>query len=281
MEKGITKSIIAYLGCPCQGFQTGADIMAAYREARARGEKEGFIPVLVAAEDETLLECLEINLEDSGKTAEEYRRGMLAAPIEDGEAYFASLLATRKEEAEEDGFVWMEDVLGQQNGGEAMDGFYGMDEPMLLAEIPVKHPWEVFAYLPFGGWNECPDTAGLMSASKYWYEKYGAVPAVVTHDVLEFYLPVPAGQQQMSPQAARIWKLLRFWKADGAWLFVSCVEWFWKRFHLPIPTERGQMMHLALEQYAWCPDIVDQGCETVEALADTLTKSTVWYFWWD
>lgn len=112
--------------------------MAAYREAKARGEKEGFIPVLVAAEDETLLECLEINLEDGGRTAEEYRREMLAAPVEDGEAYFASLLETRKEEAADDGFDWLEDVLGEQDGGEAMDAFCGMEEPMLLAEIPVK-----------------------------------------------------------------------------------------------------------------------------------------------
>ena len=42
-------------------------------------------------------------------------------------------------------------------------------------------------------------------------------------------------------------------------------------------------MELALQQYAWCPDVVDQGAEdcTVGTLADTLAKSTVWYFWWD
>ncbi len=37
----------------------------------------------------------------------------------------------------------------------------------------------------------------------------------------------------------------------------------------------------AREQYAWCPDIVDQGCESVGVLADTLAQSTVWFFWWD
>lgn len=237
MENEITRSMIAYLGCPCRVFQPRADSMAAYREARARGEKEGFIPVLVAAEDETLLECLEMNLEDSGKTAEESRKELLSVPVEDGEAYFSSLLTGRKEEAEDDGFDWLEDVLGEQDGGEAMDDFYGMEEPMLLAEIPVKHPWEVFAWLPFGGWNECPDTPGLMAAAKHWYEKYGAVPAVMSHDVLQFAVPAPV--------------------------------------------EPAQAMPLALEQYAWCPDIVDQGCETVGALADGLAQSTVWFFWWD
>ncbi|MFC2469529.1 MAG: DUF4253 domain-containing protein, partial [Negativicutes bacterium] len=27
--------------------------------------------------------------------------------------------------------------------------------------------------------------------AKYWHERYGAVPAVMTHDVLEFLLPAP------------------------------------------------------------------------------------------
>ena len=38
--------------------------------------------------------------------------------------------------------------------------------PLILAKIPVKNPWEVFAYLPFGGWNECPDTAELMAIAR-------------------------------------------------------------------------------------------------------------------
>lgn len=38
---------------------------------------------------------------------------------------------------------------------------------------------------------------------------------------------------------------------------------------------------LALKMYGFCPDIVTQGVGTVQALADTLEKSDVWYFWWD
>jgi len=240
VENKTIDQMIACIGCPCHLFHPSEGkqvMMAAYWEARERGAQEGFVPIFVAAEDATLLECLGMNLEDSGKPAAEYRQEMLAAPMEDGETYFAALLGTRKEEAADDGFDWLEDVLGDQDGGEAMDAFYGMDEPMLLAEIPVKHPWEVFAWLPFGGWNECPDTPGLMAAAKHWYEQYGAVPAVMTHDILQF--------------------------------------------EVPAPVDPVRAMDLALEQYAWCPDIVDQGCQSVGALADGLAQSTVWFFWWD
>ena len=71
-----------------------------------------------------------------------------------------------------------------------------MTYPLILAKIPVKNPWEVFAYLPFGDWNECPGTQSLMAVAKYWFEQYGAVPAVMTHDELEFLLPTPVSQEK-------------------------------------------------------------------------------------
>lgn len=61
-----------------------------------------------------------------------------------------------------------------------------MTHPLILAKVPVKNPWEVFAHLPFGNWNECPDTPELMAVTKYWFEQCGAIPAAMTHDLLDF-----------------------------------------------------------------------------------------------
>ena len=74
---------------------------------------------------------------------------------------------------------------------------------MILAKIPVKHPWMVFAYLPFGGWNDCPDTAALMAVSKYWHERHGAVPAVLTYDTLEYSVPAPIEPQERALDLAK------------------------------------------------------------------------------
>ena len=38
---------------------------------------------------------------------------------------------------------------------------------------------------------------------------------------------------------------------------------------------------LAERMYVFCPDIVDQGVETVERLAEVLEKERSLYFWWD
>ena len=66
-----------------------------------------------------------------------------------------------------------------------------MTYPLILAKIPVKNPWEIFAYLPFGGWNECPNTPELMAVAKYWFE-----PVSYTH--LPAYLKKVAGSLSLS-----------------------------------------------------------------------------------
>ena len=44
---------------------------------------------------------------------------------------------------------------------------------------------------------------------------------------------------------------------------------------------REESIALTLEQYGFCPDIVDQGVEQIGILADGLAKSELWYFWWN
>ena len=254
----VAHAIMEYLDCECTYFPSMADddpIMSAYSYAQRLGVREGFVPVLIKADDETLLECLVMNADPEHnadfyefdlKTVEEYRKKMLSAPIKDGKAVLEELTGQRKEEAEDDDMDWEEEVLGEMEGGYDNDRFScywdsdsHMTYPLILAKIPVKNPWEIFAYLPFGNWNECPDTPELMAVAKYWFEQHGAVPAAMTHDELEFLLPVPVSKEKA--------------------------------------------MELAAEQYGFCPDIVDQEQDdpTVGNLADVLWQSTVWYFWWD
>ena len=55
----------------------------------------------------------------------------------------------------------------------------GRTDYILLAEIPVKEPWQAMAWLPMGGWNNCPDPYTMMMTARRWYEEYGAWPAAV------------------------------------------------------------------------------------------------------
>ena len=252
----VAQAIMEYLDCECTYFPSMADddpIMSAYSYAQRLGVREGFVPVLIKADDETLLECLVMNADPENdadiyefdlKTVTEYRKKMLSAPIKDGKTVLEELTGQRKEEAEDDDMDWEEEILGEMEGGEPNDRFSSywdddteMTYPLILAKIPVKNPWEIFAYLPFGNWNDCPDTPDLMAAAKYWFEQYGAVPAAMSHDELEFLLPAP------------------------------------------VPKEKA--MDVAVELYGFCPDLDQNEDGSIGSLADALWQSTVWYFWWD
>ena len=256
----LAEALMEYLDCECTYFPSMKDddpIMSAYSYAKRESVKEGFVPVLIKADDETLLECLVMNADPKNdadiyefdlKTVTEYRKKMLSTSVKDGKAVLEELTGQRKEEAEDDDMDWDEEILGEMEGGCGYennriscywDSDTDMTHPLILAKIPVKNPWEIFAYLPFGNWNDCPDTPELMAAAKYWFEQYGAVPATMSHDELEFLLPAPVHKEKA--------------------------------------------MDAAVELYGFCPDVIDQGPEdaTVGALADVLRQSTVWYLWWD
>ena len=210
----VAQAIMEYLDCECTYFPSMADddpIMSAYSYARRLGVRGDFIPVLIKP-DETLLECLVMNADPENdadcyefnpKAVEEYRKKMLSAPVKDGKAVLEELTGQRKEEAEEDDMDWEEEIIGEIDGGINNDRFASywdsdtnMTVPLILAKIPVKNPWEIFAYLPFGNWNECLDTLELMAVAKYWFEQYDAVPAAMSHDELEFLLPAPVPKEK-------------------------------------------------------------------------------------
>ncbi|WP_051208522.1 DUF4253 domain-containing protein [Propionicicella superfundia] len=47
-----------------------------------------------------------------------------------------------------------------------------------------------------------------------------------------------------------------------------------------VPSDPGELAALCAEHYAFCPDNVDQGTDTMEAYLPAL-RSRDWYFWWD
>lgn len=255
----LAEAMIKYLDCPCEYLAPAnhdENIMRAYTEAKERGGKEGFIPVMVTADDENLLLMLIANIGSNdafiaGKynfdieDVRAYRWKMLSQPVVDANEIFSDNIDRVKRWLNEGIFDSMctdgeQDILDAEPGN-ALSSYWdypGQTLPLILAEIPVKNPWEIFAYVPFGGWNECPGTQELMSAGMAWYKKYKAVPAMITSSQLEFVLPEPVDR-------------------EGA-------------------------AKAALDHLAFCIDIMPMSSgDALKYLTDYISISTVWSFWWD
>lgn len=193
------------LGCPCTYLpprKDTASIMAAYQEAAERGKREGFTPILLVLDEWD-------NLAEMFGNLGQFQQEMAAVPIEDGKALLHRFETEARAELGEDlspeelAEHFSEVLGGNMSEGQEITEFLSLTDyrgkqtqPVVLAEIPVKNPWDVFAWLPFGGWNECPAPEEHRAAAKYWFEQYGAVPAVMSRDILEYALPAPVPQER-------------------------------------------------------------------------------------
>lgn len=74
---------------------------------------------------------------------------------------------------------------------------------MLLLQIPTDDPADIPAYLPFGGWNDCPNAETQLAFTHYWREKYGAIPAALDGaDCLEFLVERPVADPSEAKKLA-------------------------------------------------------------------------------
>ena len=58
-----------------------------------------------------------------------------------------------------------------------------LKDNVILVKVPTTKPYEILAYFGMGSED--------IATVKYWYEKYGAVPASITYDEMEFYVERP------------------------------------------------------------------------------------------
>jgi len=245
-KKEITESartIMDFMGCECEFVPAGKSaetITKKYNKLVEESEKGGYTPLIIEADD-VLAEYLTeiVNGLGKGETPADYRNKLLSAKPVNAKKWLSKSMKDLEESGmlDEDEYSDYDDMYDDEEDEENEDHEFSIDddEDHIIAKIPTTRPWEVFAWVPFGGWNECPDPDVMMAVSKHWYEKYGAVPATIASDTLEF--------------SAK-------------------------------PVDKKQAKQLAKEHCAFCPDIVLSG-GYIDEVIDALTKSTVWFFWWD
>lgn len=227
------KIMKSFLNCNCKYYPLNTednDITCGYLESRQRSKEEHFIPIIVDISD-NLLDAVIMNTvvdsdDDSesimdlgirenkkrdeffkngiidfetSEVIERYRKNMVSKDFSAGKDLLDEMIENNREyfggyELEKDELEVEDDPTADVDDLDFEDEMEKHGE-ILIAEIPVENPWEIFAYIPFGGWNDCPGNEDIMSISKYWFEKYGAIPFEISHNTLEYIVEKPVDDE--------------------------------------------------------------------------------------
>jgi hypothetical protein len=72
---------------------------------------------------------------------------------------------------------------------------FGGDWPfypfMRIRLYPTRVPWEVFAYSPYGGWNDCPWPDEQLAVLRHWHTVCGTELVSIRNDWYELFVPRP------------------------------------------------------------------------------------------
>lgn len=227
------KIMKSFLNCNCKYYPLNTednDIICGYLESLQRSKEEHFIPIIVDISDNLLDAVImntvvdsdddsesimdlgireDTNVEDffkngtidfeTSEVIERYRKNMISKDFSAGKDLLDEMIENNREyfggyELEKDELEVEDDPTADVDDLDFEDEMEKHGE-ILIAEIPVKNPWEIFAYIPFGGWNDCPGNEDIMSISKYWFEKYGAIPFEISHNTLEYIVEKPVDDE--------------------------------------------------------------------------------------
>jgi hypothetical protein len=74
---------------------------------------------------------------------------------------------------------------------------------VLIGLLKVGSPWEAFAHLNWGGWNDCPWAAEHCAIHRTWAEQYGAEVVSITGDVVQCLVARPPQTREAGLELAR------------------------------------------------------------------------------
>jgi len=138
---------------------------------------------------------------------------------------------------------------------------------------------------PSGDWPTDPsDKMGLITHRDILSGELKKEVIIGLHEISapwEVFAYLLWGNWNSCPDASEHCAMHRYWEEKYGAEVISVTHDVLQCVVARPPDSKEQALELAREQYLYCPDIVDQGVGTIEALAATLLQGQYWYFWWD
>ncbi|NLK96253.1 MAG: DUF4253 domain-containing protein [Clostridiales bacterium] len=157
-------------------------VIELYEIMREDGKVKGYTPIIIIEDEHGLMEeNIKFAIEDYNSFESFTKACLEDYKLVDLKEYFQS----KKEYYDE------EDRILQNDGDilyEESNSIYlgEKGEKIYIAKVPTNNIYEIMAYIPMGGFNECPENYIHIALAKYWYDKYGAYPICIGNDTIQF-----------------------------------------------------------------------------------------------
>lgn len=76
-------------------------------------------------------------------------------------------------------------------------------EHVIIGLLQIDAPWQAFAHLGWGGWNDCPFPAEHCAMHRYWQSQWGAEVVSMTGSVVQCIVSRPPGTHEAALRLAR------------------------------------------------------------------------------
>lgn len=145
---------------------------------------------------------------------------------------------------------------------------------------------EEYTALPdFDTWSDSSELPSSPSRGAYDYRNRPLDPCLLalipTHDPAEAAAYLSFGGFNDCPGPELQVAFQRDWNKRFGAVPITMTEDVLE-LYLPDPVRDPHVAwEVALEQFAFCPDIVTQGTESVASLAREIWRNQTWFFWWD
>ena len=167
--------------------------LAAYKDGKEKGYTAVFLTV-----DDYLLKAFEITMKDENtdNMMDIYNKNLERAKSINPNDLFNKFLKQNIDESfTEADFKFDDSIKNNLKFSTVFDRNEILKNNVILVKVPTKKPYEVLAYFGMG-------SEGIATV-KYWYEKYGAVPAAITYDEIEFYVERPVQTLEEAKKLAK------------------------------------------------------------------------------
>jgi hypothetical protein len=180
-------------------YVTGENTIEELHRLQREFATSGLWPILLGDDEE--LERIEEGLEDSSETPNDILvssnsivpdEWFVAKTTEDPELYQCEDGDWPDVDPGEIGIVTHLDLSGGKP-----------KKRVAIALLPVRDSFETFAYLNWGGWNDCPFPQDHCAIHRYWKASWGSEVVSVTGDIVQCIVANPPRDRAAAMSLAR------------------------------------------------------------------------------